>query len=262
MEKIGLSRQASGKLQFETALTINESHISVKFVFDYTEFRSWTKLEELLDSSEKYYQIVFLSENEKEISLENINPKENRIKIIARIFDLMKVEYEKESDFIKHHYTGFIGSHAYKDYLIKYAVTKYPVVLKTFLDKTGETITLRQSGEKLKYCLHDDKTEDIVRDERGELVYQTDEQLLAKGCPLYDTAIVAFNEKEESVALASDEWGADGIWVNPNYQNRGIGVEILTAFRSQFPEDRKMGQMTESGITLAKAYYRKNILKI
>ena len=80
-----------------------------------------------------------------------------------------------------------------------------------------------------------------------------------KNLNIYNTSIVAFNEKEESVGLASDEFGADGIWVNKDYQRRGIGVELLKYFREQFPEDRKIGQMTSQGMDLVSAYFHKYV---
>ena len=80
--------------------------------------------------------------------------------------------------------------------------------------------------------------------------------MIAKNLPLTSTTILAFNEKERNVGIASDEFGADGIWIKSNYQKRGIGVVLLETFRSQFPETRKIGQMTEVGVRLVRSYFR------
>lgn len=92
-------------------------------------------------------------------------------------------------------------------------------------------------------------------------MYLNEEEMKNKKLNLYNTSVVAFNEKEESVGLASDEFGADGIWVNESYQRRGIGTELLKYFREQFPEDRKIGQMTSQGMELVSSYFHKYINK-
>ena len=50
--------------------------------------------------------------------------------------------------------------------------------------------------------------------------------------------------------------GADGVWVLDEYQSKGVGLELLTEFRKQFKEERRMGQMTPVGEKLARKYYR------
>ena len=93
------------------------------------------------------------------------------------------------------------------------------------------------------------------RDPNGELIYKTDEEVLAQGSQLYEVSIVAF-DGDNAIGLASDEWGTDGIWVVDDYQKMGIGVYLLTELRKNFPKDRKMGQMTDAGSQLARSYYR------
>jgi hypothetical protein len=58
------------------------------------------------------------------------------------------------------------------------------------------------------------------------------------------------------VAQASDEWGADLVSVREDYQKKGLGLQLLTEFRRQFPKVRQMGQMSGAGRELAKSYYR------
>lgn len=162
---------------------------------------------------------------------------------------------QKENDFINYHRTGDIPSSAYGDHKIDYRIEQYPKLILTFEDKQGEAIEFRKTGEKLKYVKKVDG--EILRDENGNAIYLSEDEMKAKNLHLEDTCIVAFNSKQESVALASDEFGADGIWVNQDYQNRGIGLKILELFRNQFSEYRKMGQMTDAGRQLARAFFRK-----
>ena len=165
---------------------------------------------------------------------------------------------QKENEFINYHRTGDIPSSTYNDYLINYDISNYPKIISTFEDKKGEIIEFRKTGEKLKYVKKKDNQ--IVRNKYGDALYLSDEEMAEKGLHTEDTCIVAFNSNGESVALASDEFGADGIWVNENYKARGIGLAILELFRSQFSDSRKMGQMTDAGRQLARAYFRRKNL--
>jgi ribosomal protein S18 acetylase RimI-like enzyme len=168
-----------------------------------------------------------------------------------------------EDEFMKYHNTGFIPSNAYDGYqkadgLNWIKKDKYPILhsSKQFGDKT---IEFKQSGEKNKYVKTSpdkDGWDEILRDEKGNAIYLSDEEALEKGYKLYDTSIVAF-DGDLAIGLASDEWGADGIWVIGTYQRLGIGLYLLSEFRKQFPESRKIGQMTNAGDSLSRAYFRK-----
>lgn len=166
---------------------------------------------------------------------------------------------EKENDYLNFHCTGKISDDSYSNYTVQRDFNKYPVLRYSFIDKMGECIELRQSGESLKYVKKDENDE-IIRDSNGMAVYLNEDEMIKKGLNLFDTTLVAFNEKKESVGLASDEWGADGVWINSNYQKRGIGSVLLEQFRTQFPEDRKIGQMTFLGKKLVRSMFRKNNL--
>lgn len=168
-----------------------------------------------------------------------------------------------EEDFMDYHKTGHIPSSAYEKYkkpegLSWLKKANYPVLYATkqFKDKT---IEIRQSGEKNKYVKHTepdaDGFTDILRDSQGMAIMMSDEEIEQKGYNLYETSMVAF-DGDIAVGLASDEWGADGIWVTQPYQRLGIGLYLLTEFRKQFNSSRKLGQMTQEGQELSKAYYR------
>jgi len=171
--------------------------------------------------------------------------------------------------FIRYHYTGHIDSEAYNyntvESLSWLRPEAYKIFVKTISTKKG-VIQFRKSGEKLQYCRHNPVVEidgvptggDIERDPiTGLALHLTDAEIAAKGLPKTDTSIIAFNDKNQAVGFASNEFGADGVWVVDEYQKLGIGVELLSELRKQFPPERKMGQMTEAGVALAKAYYRR-----
>lgn len=158
-----------------------------------------------------------------------------------------------EEAFVSYHYTGAIQEDAYQNYRIKYDKEQYSLLIKEVQDNQGKLIELRKTGEKLKYVKWVDN--EIARDELGLALMRTDDEILADNLPLYDTAIVAFCG-DESVGLVADEFGSDGVWVNPEFQRRGIGTILITEFRKQFSDSRKMGQMTAAGIKLARSYYK------
>lgn len=85
----------------------------------------------------------------------------------------------------------------------------------------------------------------------------TPEEVKEKGLPETETTVVALNEAGEPIGWASDEFGSDGIWVVDEYQRKGIGTELLDLFRSQYASDRQLGQMTDAGAELARAYHRR-----
>lgn len=240
-----------------------ETPIDCSLTFDISQFKEWTNPEFLLN--EQYGKVILDFEitnpqNNNIISESNIT-MDQKASLFKALFIPLHEYYEKERLFIQYHFTGFISGDVYKQYTIDYSIDRFPKPLLSFTDKSGEVIELRQENEKLKY-VKKDKNNEIVRDKDGLALYLSDEEVLEKKLLLYSPTIVAFNSNQKSVGLASDEFGADGIWVNSDYQNRGIGLVLLTEFRKQFSDDRQMGQMTASGINLARMYYRSNVLKL
>ena len=225
----------------------------ISCLFSLQNFHEWTKVEDIV--SESYGKVIyeiFINDDENTINSINQEIKSNIYQILYKnIFEV----YEKEKDFIQYHYTGHIKSSAYENINFNYSIEKYPKIIFTFTDKLGELIELRQSLEKNKYVKKDQNNE-IMRDENGLALFLTDDEVISKKYLLYDSTIIAFNSQGQSVGVASDEWGADGIFISKEYQSRGIGLQLLIHFRNQFPEDRQMGQMTIEGLGLAKSYYR------
>jgi GNAT superfamily N-acetyltransferase len=174
-----------------------------------------------------------------------------------------------QEEFMDFHYTGFIASDTYDsykqpegmDWMTKENHPKFHSK-KTFGDYE---IEFHQEDRDLQYVQYDPDAEwefEHLRDENGQLIYMTDEQKLEKGLPLKDTSIVAF-DGEKAVGFTSNEFGADGVWVTEPYQSLGIGTYLLSELRKQFSdvEGRKIGQMTESGMAMAKAYHRQEVFR-
>ena len=173
----------------------------------------------------------------------------------------IKSRWPTEEQFMEHHRTGYIPSYAYERYSTSEGIAwlgdheEYPHILKT-LKIDGEDIEIRIKLEENRY-VKKDADENIVRDEHGMAILMTDAEVKEKGYPQYDPTIVAFNEAGDPVGFASNEWGASGVWVISKYQKKGIGLELLKAIRKYFKEERRMGQMTETGERLARTYYRR-----
>ena len=214
---------------------------------------------------------------EEEIYMEQVG---NKLNLLGNIKS-KKIEEKKEPsrklieegkphevlpmNFMDYHNTGGIEESAYKQYGTKEGVSwlgkpeKYPKLIKR-KDYQGEEIEFRNKEEKLQYTQNDpaDPTGfDHLRDEQGELIYMSDEQMEEKGVPLYETSITAFNSTGEPIGWVSNEFGADGVWVIKEYQGKGIGTDLLYEFRKQFKSERRIGQMTGSGQNMTRAYHKK-----
>lgn len=172
-------------------------------------------------------------------------------------------EYEFDKDeFMKHHYTGFIGSDAYKNYEQESGLSwlgnksKYPKLLHKGTYGPFE-VEFRQTGQKNQYVQHD-KDGEIIRFPNGDIGYMTPDEIKKENLPEYDTSIVAFIG-DKPVGFAGDEFGAVGVWVEGPYQKLGIGTDLLDKHIEQRPSVKsgkgKIGQMTHKGIAMTKKYY-------
>lgn len=168
-----------------------------------------------------------------------------------------------EAEFINYHKTREIREGTYEQYEKDLSWIKKkdnPILYKNIEIKDGEKLELRKSGQKLKY-VKTDKSGEIVRDKEGMALYQSDAEIKNKGLPTHDTDVTAFNKKGEAVGYAGDEFGASGVYVLKKYQNKGLGLILLSEYRKQVKPERRLGQMTPSGELLARKYYRTQIEK-
>jgi len=166
--------------------------------------------------------------------------------------------------FLRHHYTGHIGSSAYSQYEKEGGLSwlgkksTYPVLFHK--GKYGQfDVEFRQTGYISEY-VKTDANGDIVRYADGKVQMMTPEEIKAGGLAEYDETIVAF-VGDKPIGFASNEFGAVGVWVEGPYQKVGIGTDLLDMHIQLRPQvaagKSKIGQATNAGISLMKAYHRK-----
>jgi GNAT superfamily N-acetyltransferase len=171
-------------------------------------------------------------------------------------------EGDKE-DFMNHNYTGGLASNTYEKTVApgamasRFKKSRYPELLSK--EQCGPyEVEFRQSGEVLKYVAHDSNGE-ILRN-GNDIVYMTPEEIKRENLPEKDTTIVAF-VGDKAVGIASNEWGAVGIWVDTQYHRAGIGTALLEKHVEQRPTLKsgigKLGQMTQAGYGMTQKYYDK-----
>lgn len=168
-----------------------------------------------------------------------------------------------QEEFVNYHITGFIQSDHYDDYKtidgIRYFNEKenFPLLYDT--KQFGNTIVeFKKSGKPLQY-VKTDANDNIIRDNQGKATYLSDEEMKTKGLATEDQTIVAF-VGDDPIGFASNEFGATGVWVVEDYQNKGIGSYLLKEFRKTMRPSSRLGQATNSGIALTKKYH-KNLVK-
>lgn len=166
-----------------------------------------------------------------------------------------------EDEFLKHHYTGFIPSDAYKNYETSTGInfikkSNYPHLYDT-QNIDGKKIEYRMQSRDLQF-VKNDKEGNIIRDDKGMAVFLTKQEMLEQGYPTESHEIAAFTD-DQPIGFASDEFGSTGVWVIKDMQNKGIGTKLLYDFRKLNPhmQSRKLGQMTNAGYNLARKYHQK-----
>jgi hypothetical protein len=238
-------------------------------------------LKQKIKPLESIYQEFLTKQHNDELSpqdIQNMETVKNELNHLGQLLQqdiLNKKQPSKElisqgkehevspTNFLQYHYTGFIPQHVYETYKTKQGISfigtyeEYPLLVKS-KNYNGEIIEFRKKDRKLQY-VKTDANDDIVRDEQGLAIMMSDEEMQQKNLPLTDTTMTAFNSNKEPIGFASNEFGADGIWVVEEYQKKGIGADLLYEFRKQFRHGRKIGQMTNQGISLTKSYHKKLI---
>ena len=228
----------------------------------YTDFLTKQRKSELTPQEKQEMAKIGYEYNKLSKQLkQNIEDKSNLTKELISQGEEYKVTPE---NFLKYHQTGFIPSHTYQKYEAKGGlnwlgnISKYPLLIKSkqYGNDLNEIIEFRKSNEKNKYTATNENDE-ILRDNQGNALTMSDEEAKNKGLPLYSTSIIAFNQAKEPIGLVSNEFGADGVWVTQDYQQKGIGTDLLYEFRKQFQPKRKIGQMTNKGYQMTRKYHKK-----
>ena len=109
-----------------------------------------------------------------------------------------------EDAFIDYHKTGHISEDAYTTNDMSWIKREEHPIFRKKIQLNGEEIELRKSGEKLQYVKTDPKGE-IVRDNEGNALYLSDEEMNQRNLPLYDTTITAF-KNDDAIGYSSNEW--------------------------------------------------------
>lgn len=191
--------------------------------------------------------------------------KNIRLIMTAIMREKKKSPEELDRDaFLGHHYTGYIASDAYRQYEKEGGLSwlgnksKYPMILHR--GKYGQfDVEFRQTGQ-LKQYVKTDPEGNIIRYANRELQMMTPEEIKAAGLVEHDETIVAF-VGDKPIGFASNEFGAVGVWVEGPYQKVGIGTDLMDMHIELRPRvasgKSKIGQATNAGISLMKAYHRK-----
>jgi hypothetical protein len=176
--------------------------------------------------------------------------------------------HQRTSDeYIAHTITGFIqpdargystepGSDRQHDF--GHVKKKNYPKLHGIIRAKGKRLEMRRRGEEAFYAQDDPDNEyDLLRDKSGSPIYMTKAQMKREKLPRYDTTIAVF-DGNRPVALASNEWGVPGIWVDTEYQRLGIGLRLLKEFH-KVKRFKKLGQATPAGRQMARAYHRSRV---
>ena len=142
---------------------------------------------------------------------------------------------------------------------------QYPILLQT-KEFQGDIVEFRQSGEKLKYVKHTSETykfngetyvddRAIARDENGDVIYLSEEEMKERNLPTEDEGITAFIGDQE-VGYIGDSFGATELFVAKEYQQRGVGSELVYLFLKKYPFKQSGGFSSLGEKTYRNVYKR------
>lgn len=230
-------------------LSINNHKIIFKVCYDNYSKKDYSDyfIKEVFEIDYDEYDFESLS---KKIELKVVN----QIKLF--LYNFINEHIKAEQDFLDYHCTGQIVER-YENNLNEYTknIEDLPILLGSFTSKKGLLIEFRQSGIKNEF--YKLQNQNFILDSSGNKIKLSDAEILNSGYSIYDTSVYAFY-KNEHIGSAFDSSGLDAYFIKEDYQSQGIGTELMTYFRNQFPSSRKIGPMTDLGIKLAKSFFRKN----
>jgi GNAT superfamily N-acetyltransferase len=103
-----------------------------------------------------------------------------------------------------------------------------------------------------------DSGSDWVRDERGEIVYYSPQEMQERGLPAFSYTVGAF-VGDKAVGYAGDEFGASGVYVARAYQRHGLGLSLLKTYlekSGRLAKGSQLGQMTPAGRVLVRKLHQ------
>lgn len=118
----------------------------------------------------------------------------------------------------------------------------------------GIAFEFRVFVDKLTYHKRD-ANDEWLRDENGDLVAMTDDEIAQRGARTHDYMICVYDDEGRRAASAQDEWGAMLIMVAREYRGFGLGPRIGKVARSLDPT-KSSGGFTQSGYNNFVKVYR------
>lgn len=114
------------------------------------------------------------------------------------------------------------------------------------LSSRGLRFELRAKEERIAYCKRTDDDLDYLRDEAGELIPYTDEEIAERGWRPTEHTVAVFDEQGVCVAALQDEWGCVLVRVAEEYRGFGFGV-ALTKLAMTLDPVKPSGGFTRQG---------------
>lgn len=121
----------------------------------------------------------------------------------------------------------------------------FDILIQRFKSR-GLRFELRAKEERINYCKRTDDDLDYLRDERGDLIPYTDEEIAAAGLRPFHHTIAIFDAKGVCVGAVQDEWGCVLVRVAREYAGFGFGVALTKVARGIEPE-KPSGGFTPQG---------------
>lgn len=111
----------------------------------------------------------------------------------------------------------------------------------------GLRFELRAKEERIAYCKRTDDDLDYLRDEAGQLIPYTDEEIAERGWKPVEHTVAVFDEKGVCVAALQDEWGCVLVRVAEEYRGFGFGM-ALTKLAMTLDPTKPSGGFTRQGL--------------
>lgn len=117
----------------------------------------------------------------------------------------------------------------------------------------GSTISFYRDVTPVRYVKNDEEGK-IIRDDQGLATYLSEDEMRAKGLPLFDTTVTAY-DGDAPIGIVADEWGATLVQVAEEHQKKGIGKFLSKLWRRAYPF-KASGGFSDQGLSTFKRVYQ------
>lgn len=162
--------------------------------------------------------------------------------------------YHSINDEDKHHEPSRLYQSNYAE--AKKQSYKQKKLFETFINRikiNGRYFEIRKHSEKRDFIVRDEKG-DYIRDESGNLIHYTSDQLKAMQVDEYTYTIGIFDDQDVCVATGQDEYNTILITTVEEYRGWGLGEIALREYRALYPS-KDSGGFTPAGYALTQKYY-------